>query len=263
MMDNAGQRSSHPRVPGHPDPAALGCSACHGGQGRRLDLEAHQPGLGGGPQPFLLRPYLEARCARCHLPGVEGAPALARGIEEYLDAGCSGCHQPGRIDQGLGPDLRRLGRRTKAELLRALLDPEQAPPGSVMWSLRWRYDEKTAHGKRALDDLVTALLALGESPRPYQTGWARPQVRSDLDCAACHFSTESGPRRGSPRHRCGYLRGNPSLRCRACHQAPRQLPAGSSAACPQLAAARPSCTVCHGGATGRPFLEGLEPSRRN
>jgi hypothetical protein len=250
VLPSAGGRSTHPRLEGHSDLSLFGCTACHGGQGRRLDAQAHQPGLGAGPEPFLKRPFLEARCARCHLPGVGGAPALARGIREYLHAGCSGCHQPGRLDQGLGPDLRRLGRRSEAELLRSILDPETAHMTPVMWSLRWRFNDKTREGKQALAALLTALLAFGEDPGSFRSSWARPEVSSRQLCSGCH---RGKTRAGQAKHRCTFLRGNPSLRCERCHHgADTPQSAGTEKSCPQLLAARPTCQVCHGGREARP-----------
>jgi quinol-cytochrome oxidoreductase complex cytochrome b subunit len=243
-FERGGRRGSrtHPAVPGHPDPARHGCSSCHGGQGRRLDHAAHQPALGGGPEPFLTRPLLEARCVRCHLPGkLAGAPALKRGLQEYLAAGCSGCHQPGRLDEGLGPDLRRLGRRSLTELRDALLRPRRGHPGSVMWSLRWRYPQRSAAGKRRLDDLLIAVLALGQDPAPYRAAWTAATVHAGADCRTCHRPPGAAAGR---KHRCSYLLGNLSLDCRRCHAQGLPLaPAGRE--CPQVAAARPVCAVCH------------------
>ncbi len=230
---------AHPRVPGHPDLGRTGCSSCHSGQGRRLDRDAHGPALGAGREPFLRGPYLQARCARCHVPGaLAGASVLDRGMREVLEGACAGCHQPGRLEQGLGPDLRALGRRSEAELRRAVLDPEENHSAAVMWSLRWRFDQATADGRAALTALITALLALADSPEPYRAAWARPGLRVDADCAGCHLEG-SGPR--GARHRCALLVGNASLRCRSCHP---ERPKGQGE-CPQLAAARPTCAVCH------------------
>jgi hypothetical protein len=239
---------SHPRLVGHDgDLARTGCSTCHGGQGRRLDRAAHRPALGGGSDPFLRQPLLQARCARCHVPGdLQGAPVLAAGFREYLDAACSGCHQPGRVDPGLGPDLRRLGRRTEAELRRALLDPRQMHPSAVMWSLRWRFVTATPAGRDTLSALLTALLAISDSPAPYRSAWANPTLRVDVDCTSCHSFL--GDRATGPAHRCTYVIGNESLRCGRCHgTATTRPPTGHRPhrECPQVRAARPTCTVCH------------------
>lgn len=244
----------HPKIAGHDDLTAFGCTPCHGGQGRRLDREAHLPRLGGGPNPFLDRRHREARCARCHVPtGLAGAAALDRGFTEYLKAGCTGCHLPGRADEGLGPDLRRLGRRTRAELLETLLDPRKKHGQALMWSLRPWYDETTKEGKKKLADLVTALLAIADSPEPYRQHWARPALQIDVRCDSCHDTEGAKEPRGA-RHRCTLLRQRESLACRRCHSegtgkdkatAPRPLVQVRDRECPQIRAVRPLCPVCH------------------
>jgi len=238
---------AHPPVKGHEDVARLGCTPCHGGQGRRLDHEAHTPALGGGPDPFLRGIQRQARCARCHVPtDLAGAPALSRGFDEYLQAGCTGCHNPGRSDEGLGPDLRRLGRRSDAELRDALLRPRQTHGGATMWSLRWRYDKGASSGPTALDALIVALLAMNEDPAPYRRSWARPTLRVDPACAGCHQEVTGGLTGGAP-HRCTLLKRKEGLRCRSCHgeEATRIKPAVTHAECPAVRAATPLCPVCH------------------
>jgi len=242
---------AHPKIEGHSDLSRFGCTPCHGGQGRRLDLQAHRPLLGGGLDPFLDRPLIRARCARCHVPtGLAGSPALDRGFQEYLDAGCTGCHQPGRREEGLGPDLRRLGRRTGAEIRKALLDPREGHGQAMMWSSRRRYNDKTPEGRVRLNDLVTALLAISDSPAPYWSAWAKPDIRWNVDCQACHLAS-SGRKALGRAHRCTMLRQYENLRCPRCHEQDTTRPPSrgrkgvKSQTCPQVQAARPLCPVCH------------------
>lgn len=245
----------HPKIKGHDDLSLFGCTPCHGGQGRRLDPAAHLPRLGGGPDPFLDKAHRVARCARCHLPtGLAGAPALDRGFDEYLEAGCTGCHLPGRGDEGLGPDLRRLGRRTRAELLDALLDPRKKHDQALMWSLRRRYDDQTKEGRTRLADLITALLVISDSPEPYRQHWAKPALQIDVRCESCH-DTESGQKPAGPGHRCTLLLKRKTLACARCHSGaadkkkdaarPRPSARAKDGACPQIQAVRPLCPVCH------------------
>jgi hypothetical protein len=240
----------HPRVEGHPpeDLARSGCTPCHGGQGRRLDREAHGPGLGGGPDPFLPKRYRQARCARCHVPTtLVGAEDLELGIQLYLEAACSGCHQPGRLDEGLGPDLRRLGRRTEAELRQALLDPREGHDAAVMWSLRWRFDQKTEQGRRQLAALLAALLALGDDPAPYRPVWANPTLRVDVSCTTCHREVSAGGKTVGRPHRCSLLHQRDALRCVRCHRADdaKTQVQARGRECPEVQAARSLCPVCH------------------
>ncbi len=235
----------HRQVPGHRDLGRMGCTPCHGGQGLRLDRDAHEPRLGAGRDPFLRGAARQARCARCHVPGeLAGAPALARGMKEYLDGACAGCHQPGREEAGLGGDLRKLGRRSEAELRRAILEPERGHPRAVMSSFRWRFDPERPEGRAALDALLVALLAIADPPEPYRAGWARPSLRIDPECTACHLPGAEA--RGAAPHRCSFLRTSPELACKRCHPTPAPTAAGlSSRRCPQLRAASAGCGVCH------------------
>jgi mono/diheme cytochrome c family protein len=118
-----------------------------------------------------------------------------------------------------------------------------------MWSLRWRYDPQREAGRRALQDLVTALLALSDPPEPYREAWARPGLRWRTDCAACHRpGTKQPVSAGKDAHRCAYLGWSDHLRCERCHAGdPPAGPAagGSAWSCPQVKAAEPQCTVCH------------------
>jgi len=235
-------RKPHRAIEGHPRPGQRGCTVCHGGQGRRLDMQAHAPLLGAGPDPFLTGKRIQARCARCHVPtDLAGAAELGRGFQQYLDAACTGCHQPGRLDEGLGPDLRRLGRRTVDELKDALLRPRESHAGATMWSLAWRFGK----GGRDLDALLTALLAMSDPPQPYRASWARPTLRVDVDCTSCHQEVVGQRTAGRP-HRCTLLRETRALRCRGCHSDPSsQVKPAPGRECPQVRAARPLCAVCH------------------
>jgi hypothetical protein len=245
---------AHPVIEGHADLALHGCTTCHGGQGRRLDQDAHQPRLGAGHDPFLKQPYLQARCARCHVPtGLGGAADLERGIDEYLRAGCVGCHLPGHHDVGIGPDLRRMGRRTEAELREALLYPERGHPDAAMFNLRWRYDQRTERGRKALAGLITAVLAFSEPRAPFRAAWARPDARIDTPCQSCHREVFGGTTLGA-RHRCTLLRQQHHLRCKRCHgsaelrpRAPSSRPSARADTrdCPHIAQTRPLCGVCH------------------
>jgi cytochrome c553 len=252
---NPGKAGQHPAVPGHPRIGDFGCTPCHGGQGRRLDTQAHAPGLGQGQLPFLAGKQLQSRCVRCHVPtGLKGAPALDRGYQHYLDAGCTGCHLPGRPREGLGPDLRRLGRRTDAELRKALLAPRKGHDKAVMWSLRWRFDDKKKAGKADMDDLLVALLAMAEQPGAFRSRWARPTLKWDQDCTGCHrvYEAQAPTAKKMPAvagrpHRCTFLKRSKTLRCASCHHdktGPPRRRAGRKR-CPQLQAAWPVCAACH------------------
>ena len=95
---------AHPPV-GH-DPTTMGCTACHGGQGRATDKDAAHGWVHFWPEPMIPSRYADAGCGACHTH--LAVPALAE-----LDAGqaalerndCLACH---KLD-GRGGTLRPLG----------------------------------------------------------------------------------------------------------------------------------------------------------
>jgi len=111
--------SSHPGdwfITHNPD--NYGCSACHGGRGRALDIaHAHDTSINN---PFLPSRQTWAYCGKCHLTifpsdfSLTGADRLAAGRTIFLENGCQGCHRIRRVGGMHGPDLTDLGSRTLA-----------------------------------------------------------------------------------------------------------------------------------------------------
>jgi mono/diheme cytochrome c family protein len=108
--------ASHPNV-GH-DPAAYGCTICHGGQGRATDKADAHGVVPYWPSPMLPREFTSAGCGSCHTH--LRVPDLARlrhgqALVEQYD--CLACHRldnrGGTLRPGgggmEGPDLSRLG----------------------------------------------------------------------------------------------------------------------------------------------------------
>jgi mono/diheme cytochrome c family protein len=94
----------HPDV-GH-DPATMGCTPCHAGQGRATEKDDAHGNVAFWPQPMIPMRYADAGCGSCHTH--LAVPTLAK-----LEAGrsalerndCLACH---RLD-GRGGTLRPLG----------------------------------------------------------------------------------------------------------------------------------------------------------
>lgn len=150
----------------------LGCTACHGGQGRATTKEeAHaDEGEVYWERGLLPRPLLQSACGACHDPsalGGRGAPVLARGQELLLQKGCLGCHKLGGRGGVLGPALDRVGEKGRHALPFAhvagertvpnwhrqhLKDPAKVVPGSKMPKVDLATDE--------IEALTTYLLSL-------------------------------------------------------------------------------------------------------
>ena len=114
-----------------------GCTICHDGQGRGLDVaDAH------GEDVFLALPphglhhasgleawsiashlhgkeFMQANCAQCHTDkDFAGTPEVKRGRELFFKTGCYGCHRMEGLSAGtLGPDLTEVGKERKIDYL--------------------------------------------------------------------------------------------------------------------------------------------------
>jgi len=105
----------HPNV-GH-DPAAFGCTICHGGQGRATDQADAHGAVPFWPSPMLPREFTSAGCGSCHTHlRVPDLAQLRQGqalIEQY---DCLACHRLNQRGGTLrpggggmeGPDLSRV-----------------------------------------------------------------------------------------------------------------------------------------------------------
>lgn len=111
----------HPRL-AH-DPADMGCTICHGGQGRATDRADAHGEVPHWPEPMLPRRYAYAGCGGCHMPvGVPSAARLAAGAAVFERQDCLACHKLDgrggtvRPDGGgmEGPDLSAAGVRPVA-----------------------------------------------------------------------------------------------------------------------------------------------------
>ncbi len=123
----------HPAHDQHPF-QKFGCTICHQGQGRATTREAAHGHVKHWEQPMLPREYLEASCAKCHLPDdIPSAPRLARGRELFKELGCIGCHKLHGVGVPIGPELDTVGTHRSAEWLRRhFRDPAAVVPGSSM-----------------------------------------------------------------------------------------------------------------------------------
>jgi mono/diheme cytochrome c family protein len=103
------------------DPAAFGCTVCHGGQGRATRTADAHGAVPHVPEPMLPRKYLWAGCGTCHTHlRVPNALVLERGQRFFEQRDCLACHRvdgrggtarPGGAGGLEGPDLSRAGAR--------------------------------------------------------------------------------------------------------------------------------------------------------
>ena len=94
----------HPPV-GH-DPSTMGCTACHGGQGRATEKDDAHGRVHFWPEPMIPARYADAGCGACHTHlAVPALAELERGLALIERNDCLACH---RLD-GRGGTLRPLG----------------------------------------------------------------------------------------------------------------------------------------------------------
>ncbi|MBI5503001.1 MAG: c-type cytochrome [Deltaproteobacteria bacterium] len=101
--------AAHPDV--HHDPADLGCTVCHGGQGRATKRAAAHGDVEFWDDPLVPRRYAAAGCGGCHTHLRVPAQGLAaRGAALFARYDCPTCHAvDGHGGRGGGPELTLAG----------------------------------------------------------------------------------------------------------------------------------------------------------
>ncbi|MBI5361797.1 MAG: c-type cytochrome [Planctomycetes bacterium] len=113
---HVGMAAGEPSVAGHPtlkphppvghDPNTMGCTACHGGQGRATEKDDAHGRVEFWPEPMIPARYADAGCGGCHTHlAVPALAELDRGLAAFERNDCLACH---KLD-GRGGTLRPLG----------------------------------------------------------------------------------------------------------------------------------------------------------
>jgi mono/diheme cytochrome c family protein len=193
----AGERlfAAHPKLP-H-DPADLGCTICHGGQGRATRAAEAHGAVRFWDHPMLPKKYLEASCGGCH--GALALPAadeVRRGQALAARHDCLRCHQldgAGRsADEGApGGDLSTVGLRGlaadwHARHLKRKADAAQTPR-APLW--RASYGALGPEEERAISAYLASRIG---APRLVE---AKLLVH-ELGCRGCHTIFGSGGEEG-------------------------------------------------------------------
>jgi mono/diheme cytochrome c family protein len=198
----------------------FGCTICHGGQGRALDVRqafAREAGV-HWLYPLLGGKYIQSSCGKCHLalfsenPALQGTDVFQEGHQLFNREGCLGCHKARSVGGTLGPDLTEQGNKTRHEydfrnisgeqtipnwLWEHFIDPEMVSPGSQMLKLNLPEAE--------LNALVIFTLGLAKPNIPFEYfsvetlnefKGRRETLPGDrtyaLFCSACHGKEGEG-----------------------------------------------------------------------
>jgi len=117
-IENPGFKTSAHPLKTHPqnylnshDPQKYGCTICHDGQGRAVNLrdaKADDPGVFWN-KPLLRKPFIEANCYRCHIDLLDQTPSYNQGKQKFETSGCLGCHKRNGKGGLEGPELAGIG----------------------------------------------------------------------------------------------------------------------------------------------------------
>jgi len=141
-----------PIVPGlETDPhdlGKIGCTVCHDGNGRALEIHDAHGQYHGWPAPLLAGKTAQANCNRCHaMEGgtLAGAEAYERGRDLFLEKACWGCHTIAGIStSSQAPELSDAGGKFSFEyLVESIVEPTANIANSRMPKFDWVDDAET------------------------------------------------------------------------------------------------------------------------
>ncbi|MCP5107201.1 MAG: c-type cytochrome, partial [bacterium] len=199
---------------------SFGCTVCHGGQGRGLNLEeafAREETF-HWEFPVIPLEYIQSSCGKCHLSVFNDATAAAgtgelyKGRDIFLREGCLSCHKVRGTGGTFSVDLTDQGTKTRHQysfqhvegernvpnwLKEHFLDPQRVAPGSQMM----KFDIED----QRMEALVTFTMGLFTPKLPVKYYSAdivrdikshRPQLEGKesylLFCAVCHGKNGEG-----------------------------------------------------------------------
>lgn len=198
----------------------FGCTACHGGEGRAInikglkfgdDVEEAQSkshfvaGVFGerdfahathhhGIEPLLRGAQTEANCLGCHMGEIyiPEAKTLTKGLTLFIELGCNGCHLVKNYDNlfKVGPELNKVAAKVdKTWLVDWLKNPKNYMPNSRMPMFGLNDDEVVA---------VASYLVNNSQAHPHKFK-ATTALSGDVDkgkklfetlgCLGCHESS--------------------------------------------------------------------------
>lgn len=135
----------------------FGCTSCHGGDGRSINIEGRAFGEGDkshafhehAVEPLLRGPQMQSNCLACHKGQIEldGAKDLTKGLELFVQLGCQNCHAVDNYDKlfRVAPELNKVGGKVKNTwLVDWLKNPFNYMPNSRMPNFNLTDDDVVA-----------------------------------------------------------------------------------------------------------------------
>lgn len=159
--------TTHPQIH-HMDFEAFGCTVCHNGQGRALNVEDAHGYAENWDYPILPPGFAQGKCGTCHLGRkVPEAPNLTRGrylIERYQ---CASCHELGDFEPQIrhALDISGIGSKVGSGWLKAwLLRPVDYLPLTKMPNFHFTEREAEAIGAYLISSKDTMIEGLHLDP---------------------------------------------------------------------------------------------------
>lgn len=168
--------ATHPEIPGHKF-ETYGCTVCHDGQGRAVQMKAAHEGGEDWPWPMVQKEMIQANCVQCHVePGWEHAPLVNEGRQLFFQRACYTCHTIAGLSFGsIGPELTEVGRRRRPDyILNKIEDPRATNPSSTMPK-----QDLTPHQRAALATFLKAQQGSRISRAPLQQFVSSQQARPE------------------------------------------------------------------------------------
>jgi cytochrome c len=168
--------AAHPPIP-H-DPRELGCTICHGGQGRGTTTDAAHGFVSHWDEQLVGPPHQGAGCGSCHdaVPRVSRTD-LARGaaLAERLD--CLSCHRTDGRGRGNAADLSAIGLKGFR-------------PDWHAWHLAERDKDATGVWRASYDEIPTGDLSLLDAFLRTRVGMPKvveaQALANERGCLGCH-----------------------------------------------------------------------------
>lgn len=181
----------------------FGCTTCHGGDGRGLNVRGEYFGHVDkvhathhhGVEPLLRGDQMESNCLSCHNGQIQfkSAPHLTHGAEVFVEMGCQGCHAAKGYDglHKVGPEIAKVGNKVKKEwLVDWLKNPHNYMPNARMPNFGLSDDDVVA--------VSSFLISQSEKHEiKQQTNISAGSVEngkklfSSVGCQGCHSAVQS------------------------------------------------------------------------
>ncbi|MBI2921251.1 MAG: c-type cytochrome [Planctomycetes bacterium] len=170
------------------DPAEMGCTVCHGGQGRATTKADAHGDVPHWPEPMIPVRFAAAGCGTCHSHvAVPNLDRLARGSALMDRYDCYSCHRvdgkggtlrPGGAGGGEGPDLSGVGAHgIPADWYENHLAARGKGTGSLPW--KTSFGEVPAADRAAIDSFLQSRIG---APKLADA----KSLFNSLGCRGCH-----------------------------------------------------------------------------